>query len=298
MKMIVADWGTTNLRVYACDDGGAILDRVESRQGIKSLGKDDYPAALSRAVAQLKECRKVPVFVCGMAGSRNGWIETPYCQTPLDLEALASRLVPLPGSFDGYLLPGARTLLPDGTSDVMRGEEIQILGAVSRLDLRSGVLCLPGTHSKWVRLREGKIIDFATFMTGDIFQALSQTILACDAASPPHSEAFTKGLQAARAGDFGLLHRLFTARTRVLDGTLDAAHVSAYVSGLLVGHELAEAEAWRAPGETVTIIGSESLCRRYSESLSFLGAQSVALDSSVATCSGVAALRTVLSGGA
>jgi 2-dehydro-3-deoxygalactonokinase len=298
MKMIVADWGTTNLRVYACDDGGTILDRVESRQGIKSLGKGDYPAALSRATAQLKEHHRAPVFVCGMAGSRNGWIETPYCQAPLDLEALASRLVPLPGPLGGYLLPGARTLLPDGTSDVMRGEEIQIFGAVSRLDLRSGVLCLPGTHSKWVRLREGRIIDFATFMTGDIFQALSQTILACDAAAPHHMDAFAQGLQAARAGDFGLLHRLFTARTRVLDGALDAAHVSAYVSGLLIGHELAEAEAWRVPGETVTIIGSESLCRRYSEALSLLGEQGLALDSSVATCSGVAALRHLLSGGA
>ena len=133
---------------------------------------------------------------------------------------------------------------------------------------------------------------------GDIFQALSQTILACDAASPPHPDAFAKGLQAAKAGGFGLLHRLFTARTRVLDGTLEAAHVSAYVSGLLIGHELTEAAAWVAPGETVSVIGSESLCRRYSEALSLLGVQSVALDSSVATCSGVAALRNMVSGGA
>jgi 2-dehydro-3-deoxygalactonokinase len=298
MKMIVADWGTTNLRVYACDDGGTILDRVENSQGIKSLGQGEYPAALSRATALLEECHRGPVFVCGMAGSRNGWIETPYCQAPLDLGALAEQLIPLPAPLDGFILPGARTLLPDGTSDVMRGEEVQIFGAGKHFDICNGVLCLPGTHSKWVRLREGKIIDFATFMTGDVFQALSQTILDCDAAAPHHPEAFAKGLQAARAGDFGLLHQLFTARTRVLDGTLEVDHVSAYVSGLLIGHELAEAGAWRVPGETVTLIGSESLRRRYSEALAFSGEQCLTLDSSVAACTGVAALRNILSGGA
>ena len=294
--MIVADWGTTNFRVYACDDDGNILDRVETGQGIKSIAKGGYPAALDRTTALLARSIGGPVFVCGMASSRNGWIETPYCETPLCLEALAGELIPLPDPLDGYILPGACTRLPDGTRDVMRGEEIQIFGAVKHFNMDSGILCLPGTHSKWVRLRDGKMTEFATFLTGDVFQSLSQTILNCDIAAPHCPQAFEQGLQAAKEGDFGLLHRLFAARARVLDGALEPAHISAYVSGLLVGHELAEAEAWRVPGETVTIIGAEKLCRRYGEALAFLGEKCMTLDSSVATCTGVAALRYVLAG--
>ena len=295
--MIVADWGTTNLRVYACDDDGSIIDRFESAQGIKSLTRDDYPGVLQRTLPLLKAPVSGPLFVCGMASSRNGWVETPYCTTPLDLGNLADKLVPLPEPLKGFILPGASTRLPDGTRDVMRGEEIQIFGAMAQRALGDGVLCLPGTHSKWVRLRNGMITEFATFMTGDIFQSLSQTILACDVAAPHHPEAFAKGLKAARDDDFGLLHQLFAARMRVLDGTLEAGEISAFASGLLIGRELAEAEVWRIPGEPVTIIGSEALCRRYREALSFLGQPCLAIDSSVATCSGIAALRKTLPGG-
>lgn len=292
--MIIADWGTTNFRVYACDVDGNILDRVESGHGIKSLARGDYPAALSRTTALLTDGDGGPVFVCGMASSRNGWIETPYCQTPVGLENIAEKLLPLPDPLVGYILPGASTRLPDGTRDVMRGEEIQIFGAVKHFNMVNGTLCLPGTHSKWVRLHDGKIHEFATFLTGDIFQSLSQTILACDIAAPHCPQAFERGLQAAKDGDFGLLHQLFAARARVLDATLEPEHLSAYVSGLLVGHELAEAEAWRTPGEIVTIIGAAGLCRRYSEALALLGEKCLTLDSSVATCTGVAALRHIL----
>jgi 2-dehydro-3-deoxygalactonokinase len=295
--MIVADWGTTNLRVYACDDHGAILGRVESPQGIKSLSGGGYPAALARAIALLEGDAGGPVFVCGMASSRNGWIETPYCTTPLALEGLAAKLVPLPDPFEGYILPGASTRLPDGTRDVMRGEEIQIFGATAQLGLCDGVLCLPGTHSKWAHLSNGKLAGFATFMTGDLFQALSQTILACDVAAPHCPEAFTRGLQSARDDAFGLLHQLFAARMRVLDGTLEPEQISAFVSGLLIGRELAEAQPWLVPEEPVTIIAAEGLCRLYSAALDFLGQPCLAIDASMATCAGVAGLRDILSGG-
>jgi 2-dehydro-3-deoxygalactonokinase len=294
--MIVVDWGTTNLRVFSCRRDGSILDRVHSSVGIKSVPKDGFPAVLKPVIDKMGELEDPTLFVCGMAGAKGGWLEAPYCQTPLALEGIAAKLTPLPGGLNGYLLPGAKTPSSNGTSDVMRGEEIQIFGGISRLGLKNGVFCLPGTHSKWVRVRAGQIVDFATFMTGDLFQALAYTILACDAAAAPDPEAFKLGLQTSVQADCGLLHQLFSARTAVLDGVLRPDQMSEYVSGLLIGHELAGALAFREPGETVVLIGAESLCRRYQQALTQVGFASTVLDSGAAVCAGVAALHGLLPG--
>lgn len=292
--MIVADWGTTNLRVFACSEDGTILKRAQSPQGIKSVPEGGFPTVLRQTINKMGEYGELPIFVCGMAGARGGWHEAPYCQTPISLKDVAANLTPLSEEFDGYLLPGARTLSPDGTSDVMRGEEIQVFGGMSRFGLRDGVLCLPGTHSKWVRIRAGRIAGFATFMTGDVFQALSHTILGCDLEMTHCPEAFKVGLDTSVGGDCGILHRLFTARTRVLDGTLKPDQVSAYVSGLLIGHELAEAAQFRDSREPIVVIGAEMLGRRYLDALEHFGAEGISLESSDATCAGVAALCGLL----
>lgn len=295
--MIVVDWGTTNLRVFACEDDGTILKSAQNMQGIKVVPKGGFAAVLTQTLNELGDCGELPIFICGMAGARGGWREAPYCGTPISLADIAANLSPLPEEFDGYLLPGARTLSPDGTSDVMRGEEIQIFGGMSRFGFRDGVLCLPGTHSKWARIRDGRIADFATFMTGDLYQALSHTILAGDAGTAHCPEAFGIGLEVSVSGDCGLLHRLFTARTRVLDGELVADQVPSYVSGLLIGHELAEAAPFHDSGEPVVLIGAEMLSRRYRDAFNHFGLDCITLESSDATCAGVAALRGLQRGG-
>ena len=295
--MIVVDWGTTNLRVFACHSDGTILQRVQSTQGIKLVPRGDFAGVLATLLRDLDQPRDLPIFVCGMAGARGGWLEAPYCLTPLSLVGLAAKLTSLPDGQNGYLLPGAKFEAPDGTSDVMRGEEIQIFGGMSRLAIQDGIFCLPGTHSKWVRIRDGQIAEFATFMTGDLFQALAHTILACDAETEHDAEAFSRGLKAPHSAEFGLMHRLFSARTLVLDGVLRAEQVSSYVSGLMIGYELSEAESFREPDEPVVLIGTEILCQHYRDALAPLGVKSILLESSVATCAGVAALRRLLHGG-
>ncbi|MGK2907903.1 MAG: 2-dehydro-3-deoxygalactonokinase [Desulfuromonadales bacterium] len=294
--MIVVDWGTTNLRVFACSSDGTILHRAQSTQGIKVVPVGGFPSVLASMIKKLGVSSALPVFVCGMAGARGGWHEAPYCQAPLALQDIAANLTPLPDGLNGYLLPGAKAVCADGTSDVMRGEEIQIFGGMSRLGIRDAVLCLPGTHSKWVRVRAGRIVGFATFMTGDIFQALSHTILASDAEAADDPEAFGLGLAASADADYGLLHRLFSARTRVLDNALRPDQMSSYVSGLLIGHELAESASFREPGEAVVLIGAETLCSRYREALLHFGTECLLLESSDAACSGVAALCQLLQG--
>lgn len=294
--MIVVDWGTTNLRVFACSSDGTILNRAQSTQGIKTVPAGSYPEVLASMIKKLGMSSNLPIFVCGMAGAKGGWLEAPYCQAPLALEDLADHLTPLPDGLNGYLLPGAKAASADGTSDVMRGEEIQVFGGMSRLGIRDAVLCLPGTHSKWVRVRDGQIVGFATFMTGELFQALSHTILACDTDAAHDPEAFGIGLEASVDADYGLLHRLFSARTQVLDAVLEPGQVSAYVSGLLLGHELAESASFREPGDAVVLIGAETLCHRYREALAHFDTECILLESSDTACAGVAALCRLLQG--
>ena len=288
--MLVVDWGTTNLRAYLCKDDGAINKRVTDVRGIKTVAHKDYSLVM-RDILSALDAEDAQIFISGMAGSRGGWQEVPYCQAPVDLSMIAKALMPLPQAFNGYLVPGVRMMAEDGTSDVIRGEEIQVFGAINSLGLDDALLCLPGTHSKWVQVRERRIQRFMTFMTGDLFQALGQTILSCKAEERLDSQAFLAGIDAVKVTSGGLLHQLFTARTRMLDKTLAESSVSSFVSGLLLGHELHQAEHFMVDQSKIIVIGSEQLVVRYQMALEHLLAQVEVLGSDIATCSGIAALR-------
>lgn len=287
--MIVVDWGTTNLRAYLCRDDGTIEKRLEDNRGIRSICSRDYPGVLNEIVDRL-EARQQTIFISGMAGSRNGWREIPYRPAPVTLCQLGASLQALPAPFEGYLVPGIRITADDGSSDVMRGEEVQIFGAVARLDLSDALLCLPGTHSKWARIEKKTIASFMTFMTGDLFQALGQTILACRTDAVFDQEVFLEGLDAEQEIAGGLLHQLFMARTRMLDGVLAEAAVSSFVSGLLVGQELRRAREFLTGGKNVIVVGADHLTERYCIALRHLAIAATPLGSDLATCTGMAAL--------
>ena len=288
--MLVIDWGTTNLRAYLCSADGDILEAVSSPRGIKFLAREDYPVVLNELVQSFAGHDIDTVIISGMAGSKNGWLEVPYCEVPTRIGDLKGSLVSLPAQIVGYLVPGIKVVKADDSSDVIRGEEIQIYGAIEHLKVNSALLCLPGTHSKWVRVDKGTIIDFSTFMTGDVFQGLGNTILGCEASDGFCEGAFLQGLSASHEIAGGLLHQLFTGRTKMLDGLLDGSEVSSYVSGLLLGHELSEATHYLTNDETVIVIGSDHLCQRYLLALKENNINALSLSSDIATCRGVAAL--------
>ncbi len=288
--MLVIDWGTTNLRAYLCKADGTILKSISSPRGIKFLSREDYPQILAELVSHFSDDKVGTVVISGMAGSKNGWIEAPYCEVPTRISDLRDALLALPAQVDGYLVPGIRVEKSDKSSDVIRGEEIQIFGAINHLNIDSALLCLPGTHSKWARVTDGTIIDFSTFMTGDVFQGLGETILGCTASDPFCEQPFLEGIAAADEVCGGLLHQLFTGRTRMLDGRLDTSEVSSYISGLLLGHELNEATHYLTRNDTVVVIGSDQLCQRYLLALAENNINAVSLSSDIATCKGVAAL--------
>jgi 2-dehydro-3-deoxygalactonokinase len=218
------------------------------------------------------------VVLCGMVGSRQGWIEVPYCECPAGAEEIAARLHPV--ELDGaaaYIVPGVTGFDTAGVREVMRGEETQILGAVDALP-EEAVVCLPGTHSKWVRVRRARIVGFSTHFTGEMFAVLKAHSLLGrmleDGA--PDEAAFLAGV-ARSAEPEGLLHHLFGVRAKALFGELSGAGGGAYLSGLLIGHELRNALA-AVRDAPVFLLGAPGLVARYALALRELGAEPRVLD--------------------
>ncbi len=268
--MIGIDWGTTSFRAFRLGADGAVRDRLATRQGILAVPPDGFPDVLRAAIRPWLTEGEDHIILCGMAGSRQGWQEAPYLPCPAGPAELAAALVPL--AFDGAavrLVPGLQGLDESGTPEVMRGEETQIAGMLAGIG-RDGLACLPGSHSKWVRVRDGRIAGFTTHLTGEAFAALrGHTILGrMMAEAPPDAAAFAAGLARSRDPG-GLLHHLFGVRTLALTGMLAETGGASYLSGLLLGHEVAAALGDGA--EPVHLIGDPELCAAYAAAIRHAG---------------------------
>lgn len=278
-QLIGIDWGTTSLRAYLIDDQEIALDRRVSAKGILAVPAGGFEEALGREIADWhRQHGPLPVILSGMIGSRQGWREAAYVNCPAALGELAAHLVRLDESRLGAIaiVPG---LMVDaaGVPDVMRGEETQILGALASGSDQTGRFVLPGTHSKWVHVEDGRIMRFATYMTGEIYAALrDHTILGrlMRPGAPGSPKAFRAGVEAgaAEGGPGDLLNRLFAARTLALFERIAGEDVASYLSGILIGAELADAAS---AGSRVTIIGSEELAERYETASAMLGIETV-----------------------
>ena len=275
-QLIGLDWGTTSCRAYLIGADGAVLDRVADGPGILKVEKDAFDNALNRMIGRwIISHGRLPVILSGMIGSRQGWIEAPYARCPASADGIVTSLAFIDhGATKIAIVPGL-SIENDGMPDVMRGEETQIFGALEVTGINDGLFLLPGTHSKWVQVSSGRIVSFRTFMTGELFGALKQhTILGRlmprdDGAL--ELEAFARGVdEAAALGSAGaLLNRLFAARTYGLMDTLPGVALSDYLSGLLIGAEVAEAA--KHANDIVTIIATPALAGRYNMALFRLG---------------------------
>ena len=271
--MIAVDWGTSSFRAYRLNAAGVVLDTRSSPRGILTVADGGFAAVLREEVGAWLEAERL-MLLSGMIGSRQGWHEAPYVPCPAGEPEIRAALVRLDFDWPGevWLAPGLSCRAHD-VPDVMRGEEVQILGALDVLDDEDGLVCLPGTHSKWVRVRGRRIVGFETHMTGEAFAVFRQHSILGRLMPPsgqeadPEDAAFAAGLARARTAG-GLLHHLFGARSLGLMGDLPAAALPAYLSGLLIGHELAATAAIAGP---VHLIGSEALTRRYARALELSG---------------------------
>ncbi len=271
--LIGVDWGTTSFRAFLLDAGGAVLDRRESPQGILKVGDGDFAFVLAAETATWLLPGRVPVLMSGMIGSRQGWVEAPYRSVPAGLSDLVSALVEVPfEAADVRLVPGLKHEARL-TADVLRGEEAQVFGAMARLGIESGCFVLPGTHSKWVTVEGGRIAAFATYMTGETYGALrNHTILGrlMDEGDGAR-EAFDEGVRdGARGGTPGaLLNRLFGVRTAGLFARFGPADLPGYLSGMLIGAEIADRKGKDA--SPVHVIASSPLAERYRAAAELLG---------------------------
>lgn len=272
-RLIAIDWGTSSFRAWLLGEGGAALDEIPAGPGILSTPGGDFDAALAATLAPWRAAHPgTPEIASGMITSRNGWVETPYLPLPLNATALAGALTAHETRTGEriHFVTGAARNPEKGLPDVMRGEETEIIGHLAAGG-GDGLFVLPGTHSKWARAEGGLLTGFDTYMTGEIFAALREhTILGRLAADgPARPDAFRRGLRAG-AGAGSLLARAFSARTLALMGRLEGDEVADYLSGLLIGDEVAAALA-DASGP-VTIIGRGDLAERYRVALEAAGA--------------------------
>jgi 2-dehydro-3-deoxygalactonokinase len=275
-KFVAVDWGTSRLRAWLVGADGGVLAEADSADGIGALS-GGHEAAFDKLTAAWP---KVPALMAGMVGSRQGWREAAYVPCPATSAALAGRLTRFTAESGRpvAIVPGVMFAAPARDGDVIRGEETQLIGLITREPGFAGVVILPGTHSKWTRIAGGAIAGFQTFITGELFALLAEKSFL------RHSVA-EHGGDLAEAADFRLavertvldglpfLAALFSVRTRQLLAGVAREDNLAYLSGLVIGGEIAAARAAAAiaPGDAVRIVGSRSLARAYLKALAIAG---------------------------
>lgn len=287
---VVVDWGTSSFRGWLMSADGAVL--AESRGGegmLHCAGSAGFAPVLRDHLARLGAPAGAPVLICGMAGARQGWVEAPYLEVPTRLDALHEGAIRVDAPGDIRILPGiaqARTDRPD----VMRGEETQLLGVTE--PGFTGLVCIPGTHSKWIRIEAGAIVEFSTYMTGELFSVIAQHSILAHAvegsSAPADSEAFRAGLSTARAEPTALTASLFRLRAAQLLGFEPRADGAARLSGLLIGTELADAARRNGTVQSVRLIAAGALGRLYEAALGAQGLDVTTVDAEEASRLGLA----------
>jgi 2-dehydro-3-deoxygalactonokinase len=298
-----ADWGTTRLRVWLLDSAGTVLDERRSDEGMLAAQPDRFGAILERQLSEMGADAWLPVIICGMAGARQGWIEAPYVTVPASLDAIFGAAVRIAGvSRDVRIVPGLAQRDPEAP-DVMRGEETQLAGAVSKLGGGRHIACMPGTHCKWVALEGGTVTGFQTFMTGELFSVLSaQSILrhsvGDDAKVAADNPAFAKACKDALGDKSPVETKLFRIRAATLLQGASAADAAGTLSGLLIGAEIAAAQKLFAmtEGGKVVLVASGAMHDLYAAALAIAGQQVITVDADEAVRAGLisAARFTIL----
>ena len=294
---IAVDWGTSNLRAWGIAADGSQTFAKSSPQGMGKLTPPEFPGVLAELVGTEVGSAALDVYICGMAGARQGWMEAPYLTAPTDLGGLAAAAVKpaMPGSsLTPRILPGVcqRTA---GHEDVMRGEETQVLGLGALLPGFSGVAVMPGTHSKGVSLDGTRIERFSTSMTGEMYEVLRthsvlRLSLVGELDGPNRAEGFDAGLAAGIEAPEKLTGMLFKVRAGSLLSGRQPDWCAGYLSGLLIGAEIGGHRDWIGSGE-IPLIGSTGLCGLYARGLTLLGAKSRVVDATEATLAGLKAAR-------
>jgi 2-dehydro-3-deoxygalactonokinase len=287
-ELIGVDWGTSNFRAFRLDAAGTVIERRSYPTGVLKVQEGKFAETLQAQIGDWIEAGETRVLLCGMVGSRQGWAEANYLRCPVKIEDFAQAVVRIPfAGAQAVLIPGVIGEDSAGVPEVMRGEETEAMGIVDNCE-EDDLVCLPGTHSKWIELRRGSIVRFLTCMTGEMYSALRRcTILSklMNSDTAVDEVSFLRGV--ARSADVGgLLHHLFSVRTLVLTGDLKEETSASYLSGLLIGHEVRAAMPAQAH---VHLVGAAQLCKLYATAIEACGGSST-LEDEDAAARGLAAI--------
>jgi 2-dehydro-3-deoxygalactonokinase len=256
------DWGTTSFRAYLVDKGGEVTDQVSAPEGILAVKGGAFEQALESRIA--KWDKALPIVASGMITSRQGWVELPYVDCPAGPADLAKALQAktLASGRTVHFLTGLHLASPTLGHDVMRSEETQVFGA---MDTGASHFVTPGTHSKWIDVEGSKIINFATYVTGETFAVMkAHSILGRLMANDVDDQAsFLKGVDIAFSDPAGLLHNLFSTRSLGLYNAIAPEHLSSYLSGLIIGAEVAHAVSMRDSTNHYAILASPGIGAKY-----------------------------------
>lgn len=296
MAAVLIDWGTSNVRAYAVDDNGAVIESRASERGIRNVENDAFATAFDELVGGWLDDSSTAVLMSGMIGSRQGWLEAPYLACPAAPEELARALATVPGRASVRIVPGLSFRTETGHYDVLRGEEVQCFGAMALEEIADAVICLPGTHSKWVWASRGRVERFSTAMTGETFAVMRTHSILSALMSPEdgsergrnlgESRHFAAGLDRARDPG-GLLSHLFSVRADGLFGVVPAEQLADYLSGILIGHEIIAMSDLFPEPRPVLVIGGAALSQAYCAALTHFGVPAQAVDAEQATVKGL-----------
>ncbi|GEO01602.1 2-dehydro-3-deoxygalactonokinase [Novosphingobium sediminis] len=290
---LAVDWGSTNRRVFVLAADGTVLETAQDDRGILAMDGSGFAA---EAASMRGRWGDLPMLCAGMVGSNRGWVDAGYVSAPASLAAIAAAV--------HWVEPGHTAIVPgvsrdgNGRADIMRGEEVQLLGAAAAgLVAADSWLCQPGTHAKWARLKGGDLVDFTTAMTGEIFAQLGRSGLLADGLDGTVQDGadFRAGVQAARGGD--LLARLFGARASLVLGKRDRTDQASYVSGLLIGSDCAarlDSDFADARADGVDVLASPALGNLYLAALDELGCAARLVDSHAAFLAGITQIWSLL----
>jgi 2-dehydro-3-deoxygalactonokinase len=288
---VAVDWGTSSFRLWLVDAAGGVLAERRSDEGMMVAGKLGFGAVLQSHLKAVGAARELPVVICGMAGARQGWVEAGYIDTPAPLASIPERAVLVPGEAGEIrILPGIAQR-DRNAPDVMRGEETQLLGAFGAPAFDEVTVCMPGTHSKWVKVSSGTVQRFATFMTGELFGAVSrETILSyavTEADELKDTDAFQSAVVSAFKAPALAANLLFQVRSRQLLFGDKPSSARARISGTLIGVELAAGLVGDGSRTDIILVASGRLHTLYRSALGALSIDVPSIDADEAVLRGL-----------
>ncbi|MBD9455635.1 2-dehydro-3-deoxygalactonokinase [Rhizobium sp. RHZ02] len=291
---VAVDWGTSSFRLWLIGKDDSVLAESRGNEGMTTAAKTGFAEVLASHLGKVNAPENLPVIICGMAGAKQGWVEAGYVDVPASLSSILTGAVSVPDqSRDVRILPGLAQRDP-ARPDVMRGEETQLLGALGPQSTGSQAVCMPGTHSKWVHVKNGRVSGFSSFMTGELFDAISKhTILSHAIAgadqSPADEAAFGSAVKTAYDRPAMATNLFFTARSGQLLHGLTAAAAQAKISGTLIALEIAGAMSDAGTGVDVTLVAAGRLQGLYEAAFKALSLSYNTIDADTAVRGGLAA---------